>query len=79
MIGGPGDAFRSAVAYAYDPAADAWRRLADPPAKLHAEALAADWDGKRVVVVNYDMQAHSYDPATNTWTTLKSVPARFSE
>jgi len=79
VIGGPGSAFTSAAAYAFDPAGNAWRRLADPPAQLHAEALAADWDGKRVVVVNYDMQAHSYDPTTNTWTELPSVPARFSE
>jgi hypothetical protein len=79
VIGGPGSAFTSAVAYAYDPTTNAWRRLADPPTDLHAEALTADWDGKRIVVVNYDMQAHSYDPATNTWTVLPSVPARFSE
>jgi hypothetical protein len=79
VIGGPGSAFTSAVAYAYEPTGNRWRRLADPPEKLHAEALAADWDGNRVVVVNYDMQAESYDPATDTWTTLTSVPARFSE
>ena len=79
VIGGPGTPFTTAAAIALDPARREWRRLAAPPTDVHAEALAADWDGRRVVVVNYDMKAIAYDPTSNVWSTLPDVPARFSE
>jgi hypothetical protein len=79
VIGGPGTPFTSAKAIAFDPQARTWRRLADPPSDTHAEALSADWDGTRVVAVNYDMKAIAYDPANNSWAKLPSVPARFYE
>ncbi|MDQ1449580.1 MAG: hypothetical protein QOC79_2551 [Actinomycetota bacterium] len=79
VIGGPGDPFRSANAIALDPERREWRRLPDPPPAVHAEALAATWDGRRVVVVNYDMRAIAYDPGSDTWSTLPNMPARFSE
>ena len=79
VIGGPGTPFTSAKAIAFDPKTHTWRRLTNPPSDTHAEALSADWDGTRVVAVNYDMKAIAYNPATDTWTTLPSVPARFYE
>jgi hypothetical protein len=79
VIGGPGSAFTSAAAIAYDLERDEWRQLPSPPGDLHAEALSADWDGGRVVVVNYDMTALTYDPETDAWATLPRVPARFYE
>jgi hypothetical protein len=79
VVGGPGSAFTSAQAIAYNVADDAWRTLAPPPSDLHAEALAAAWDDTRVVVVNYDMRAVAYDPVTDAWRDLPHVPARFSE
>ena len=79
VVGGPSTAFASAVALAVDPSEGMWRRLATPPDRLHAEALSADWDGERVVVVNYDMQAVAYDPRTDQWEQLPDTPARFFE
>jgi hypothetical protein len=79
VIGGPGSAFVDARAFRYDLAADAWTQTASPPAGLHAEALASDWDGRRVVVANYDMRAATYDPATDRWSELPDIPARFYE
>jgi hypothetical protein len=79
VIGGPDSPFTSARAMAYDPTKDEWRTLTDPPSDLHAEALSADWDGTRVVVVNYDMRAVAYYPITNRWVDLPNIPARFSE
>lgn len=79
VIGGPGTPFTSAKAIALDPYARTWRRLADPPPDTHAEALSADWDGTRVVAVNYDMKAIAYYPENDSWAKLPSVPARFYE
>lgn len=79
VVGGSPSAFGPAGAIAYDPEDNEWRQLAPPPSALRAEALSADWDGGRVVVVNYDMTAVTYDPATDSWAELSSVPARFFE
>jgi hypothetical protein len=79
VIGGGGTPFTDAEAFALDPERREWRRIANPPTGTHSEALSATWDGRRVVVVNYDMRAIAYDPERDTWTTLPSVPARFSE
>jgi len=65
------------IAAAYDPAANAWREL--PPPRIGTQALAGDWNGRELVVVNYDMSAAAFDPEQNRWRELPSVPARFSE
>lgn len=64
------------VGFAYDPATNQWRDL--PPSGLSTSAVAATWDGTRVVVVNWAFGA-SYQPATNTWTPLPRIPLRFYE
>ena len=64
------------VGYAYDPATNQWRRL--PPSGMSTSAVAATWDGTRVVVVN-DALGASYQPANNTWTALPRIPLRFYE
>lgn len=79
VIGGPSTPFTDAAAIAYNPGDEQWRRLPDPPNGLSAAALSADWDGERVIVVNYDMKAAAYDPDNEVWTPLPDVPARFSE
>lgn len=65
------------IAAAYDPAANAWREL--PPPRIATQALSGDWNGRELVVVNYDMSAASYDPEADQWQELPSAPARFSE
>ena len=79
VFGGLGSPFTTATAIVYDPATDSWRTAAPGPEDLTAAALAADWDGDRIVVVNYDMRATTYDPASDSWSDLPDVPARFSE
>ena len=79
VVGGPGSPFTRATAIVYDPATDSWRTAAPGPEDLTATALAADWDGERIVVVNYDMRAATYDPASDSWSDLPDVPARFFE
>jgi hypothetical protein len=64
------------VGYAYDPATNQWRHL--PPSGMSTSAVAATWDGTRVVVVN-DALGASYQPANNTWTPLPRIPLRFYE
>jgi hypothetical protein len=41
--------------------------------------VAATWDGERVVVADYAMNAAAYDPVADEWRSLPEVPARFSE
>lgn len=79
VIGGPGTPFTTAAVIAYAPATGAWRTGSPAPEDLPAAALAADWDGERVIVVNYDMRAATYDPVLDAWSDLPSVPSRFSE
>jgi hypothetical protein len=79
VIGGPSTPFRSAVGVALDPQTRQWRRIADLPSDMFAQALSIDWDGTRIVAANYDMEAATYDPDSDRWTKLPSVPARFYE
>jgi hypothetical protein len=79
VVGGPGTAFTTAKAIIYNLAGDSWRTSPPAPEGMTAAALAAGWDGRRVVVVNYDMRAAAYDPSTNQWDDLPPVPARFFE
>jgi hypothetical protein len=64
---------------AYDPTTNRWRMTAPPPPELYTEALSANWDGRRVVAVNYDMGAAAYDPTNDAWQLLEPIPARFYE
>jgi hypothetical protein len=67
----------AAVALAYHPTTNRWRNL--PPSGMDTAAIAATWDGTRVVVVSYDMRAATYQPTTNTWQPLPTIPLRFYE
>ena len=62
------------VAEAYDPAADTWRELADPPATPSYCRRDAVWTGKQMLVWGCDLL--SYDPATNQWRRLPDPPTR---
>lgn len=62
---------------AFDPVTNSWREL--PRSNINAQAIDAVWDGRRLVVVNYDMSAATYDPRTDRWHELSDVPARFYE
>ena len=62
------------VAEAYDPAADTWRELADPPATPGYCRRDAVWTGKQMLVWGCDLL--SYDPAANEWRRLPDPPTR---
>jgi hypothetical protein len=55
---------RLARAAAYDPASNAWRRLAPLPG---GRATSAVWDGREVLVLTAGGALFAYDPAGNRW------------
>jgi Kelch motif len=57
---------------AYDPAADAWRKL--PRVKLSPQASTAVWTGSRVLAWDYDLRAAIYDPKQDAWRRLPGPP-----
>ena len=63
-------------AYAYDPAANRWRRLARPPQGLVSQQ--AIWTGNRLVVLGGDevTRAFAYDPKRDRWTSSAAPAAR---
>jgi hypothetical protein len=71
----PGDnapATPTAIAAAYDPAANAWRTLPHPD--LSPQASTAAWDGAEVIAVDYRAVAAAYDPLADAWRPLPDVP-----
>ena len=70
---------RFARAAAYDPATDAWRRLAPPPSSALRYGGTATWDGHELLVVGNSgprvRTTLAYDPATNRWRRLARPPA----
>jgi hypothetical protein len=68
---------RFARAAAYDPAADAWHRIAAPPETGFRLGSAAAWDGHELVLVGAGPDARStftYDSATDRWSRRAPSP-----
>ena len=61
----------------YEAAADHWLETAW--SGLSPNATAGVWTGRRVVAVDYEMQAAAYDPGAGQWSSLPIVPLRFFE
>jgi hypothetical protein len=59
------------VAAAYDPRANAWRRLAPPRRTTGFMGLTAVWTGKEMLVWGQGTR-EAFDPATNAWRRLPS-------
>lgn len=78
VLGESGTPATTAVALVLDPDSRTWRATRTPPEWLLTD-VAATWDGERVVVADYAMNAAAYDPVSDMWEELPSVPARFSE
>jgi hypothetical protein len=53
--------------------------LPDLPTSFRTIAMAAGWDGRRVVLVNYLMDAITFDPATRQWSVLPPMPVSGGE
>jgi N-acetylneuraminic acid mutarotase len=62
----------TAVAAAYDPAADMWRFLPNPD--LSPQASTAAWNGQELIAVDYGSSAAAYDPVTDAWRSLPDAP-----
>jgi hypothetical protein len=65
-------------AAAYNPATNAWRRLAPLPISGLVPAGVAAWDGRDLLVVGggeSGRSAWAYDPTANRWRRLPSLPA----
>ena len=78
---GPLGSRQAAATFAYNPATDRWRRLADPPAALAIRPDVA-WTGNELIVWSREYKegtpadrGYRYDPATDTWSALPGVPA----
>ena len=67
----------TAVAAAYDPAANTWREL--PPSDLSPQAMTAAWLDDELIAWDYDQASAAYDPIDNVWRPLERVPLAFSE
>lgn len=62
----------TAIAIAYDPVSDSWRRL--PDSDIDTNASSAAWIGDRLLAWDYNLESQVYDPVTDTWTRAGSVP-----
>jgi hypothetical protein len=67
----------NAVGAAYDPVADAWRRL--PDSDLSPQATAAAWANGRLVAYDYEVHWQAYDPESDAWSASASMPMAFDE
>ena len=63
---------KTAIAAAYDPEANAWRRL--PDSTLSPQASTAAWVGGELVAWDYLNGTAAYDPETDEWRALEDVP-----
>jgi len=69
---------RFARAASYDPATNAWSRLAAPPVTNWRLANSAVWDGREILLTGAGASARgafAYDPKTNLWRKLSPLPA----
>jgi hypothetical protein len=63
---------RNAIAIAYEPASDAWRRL--PDSNLSPQAHAAEWVGEGMVAYDSLTRSQLYDPDRNRWSPKRRMP-----
>jgi hypothetical protein len=67
---------------AYDPEADAWRRLADGPFETWESGVGSIWTGEELVVIGLEpippagqrMPMAAYDPGADEWRQLADAP-----
>lgn len=62
----------TAIGAAYDPEADAWRRI--PDSMLSPQASTAAWNGTEVIAWDYLNRSQTYDPVGDRWRPLQRVP-----
>ena len=62
----------TAIAAAYDPETDRWRRL--PDSSLSPQASTAAWVGQELVAWDYASGTATYRPQSDEWRALPDVP-----
>jgi hypothetical protein len=67
----------TAVAQAYDPATDSWRRLPDPP--LSPQASESVWFDDEVLAWDYGSDSARYLPSEDRWQGLGKLPLDHGE
>lgn len=67
----------TAIAAAYHPTTNRWRRLPDSP--LSPQASTASWNGSELIAWDYRSQSAAYSPQTDNWRPLPGVPLGPSE
>jgi N-acetylneuraminic acid mutarotase len=74
LVGGTSAAHhrRTSGGFAYDPAADTWRRL--PPAQVGRSGAAAVWAGSRMLLWGGGPSGSAYAPGANEWSSLPAAP-----
>lgn len=77
LHGGNQSDTETAIAAAYDPENDSWRRLPDP--ELSPQASTAAWNGTELIAWDYGNQSAAFDPRTGSWRTLPDVPIDSAE
>lgn len=77
LHGGNVSETRTAIAAAYNPAADMWRRL--PDSQLSPQASTAAWNGSELIAWDYLNNSAAYNPRTNGWRSLRRVPLSEAE
>jgi hypothetical protein len=77
LHGGNKPESKNAIAAAYDPARDEWRRL--PVSRLSPQASTSSWNGRELIAWDYEHASAAYDPRTNEWRDLPRVPLDFAE
>lgn len=85
-VGGSGRTLPRTVGWGYDPAADRWRALPEPPLGGGRTRAAVAWTGRELVVAGGWSHADdrpardgaAYDPATDRWRALPDAPIGFA-
>jgi hypothetical protein len=74
IVGGTSAAHHrgSSGGFAYDPAANSWRRL--PPAQLARSGASAVWAGSRMLLWGGGANGAAYAPVANVWSSLPPAP-----
>ncbi len=72
LHGGNKPETKTAIAAAYRPATDTWRRL--PNSELSPQASTAAWDGQELIAWDYLNESAALNPVTNKWRDLRDIP-----
>ena len=71
VVGGASNRERPQVGAAYDPSADTWRVISDPPRTLENKAMHGAWANGELFLLNSQL---AYNPTSDSWREISSTP-----